>query len=95
MHIEDGEEPPEVCIAPPLSPALTRYVEAFHYLSSDRPVGMDVGAIPTSAILAFAREIDGVAGRRELLLYLRMVRAIDDEFLRARRASAEKEREKR
>jgi len=86
MHVEDGEEPPSICVPPPVNPALSRYVTAFQHTSRDRPVGMSAGAIPSGAIIGYARDVDGVTDRAELRRYLRFVAAIDDEWLSARRA---------
>ncbi|WP_184047661.1 phage tail assembly chaperone [Roseospira visakhapatnamensis] len=83
MHIEDGEDPPPICIPPPVSPALARYVVCFRLVTRDRPVGMAPGPIPTSAIITYARDVDGVTDRAELRRYLRFVGTIDEEYLRA------------
>jgi hypothetical protein len=88
MHIEGGEEPPEICRAPPYSPALERYVTAFRHLTRDRASGMGIGPIPTSAIIVYAKEVDGETEALELRSYLRFVGAIDDEYVKACRAKA-------
>lgn len=44
------------------------------------------GPIPTAAILAYARHVDGVTDRRALRRYIRMVRAIDRAALDQHRA---------
>lgn len=84
MHLEDGEDPPAICIPPPLNPALTAYVGAWNLLRGDRQAGMTgPGPMPTTAIIAYARDVEGVTDRRSLKRFLRFVRAIDGEYLTA------------
>lgn len=90
MHVEDGEEPPEICCPPDVSPALRRYITCFNLVSRDRTIGMTAGPIPTGAILTYAREVDGVTDRADLRRYLRFVGAIDDEYLRAGQTKPER-----
>jgi hypothetical protein len=84
--MRDGETPPAHCRPPPLNPLAGRYIAAFDALTDDRPVGETAGPIPTAAILAYARHVDGVTGRRALRRYIRMVRAIDRAALDRHRA---------
>lgn len=93
--MEDGEEPPETCTEPPLNPALQAYVEAFHDLSGDRPVGMGVGYIPTAAILDYAGRIAGLTDAEELRFFLRAVRVIDHHWVKARSDDTEQRRKRK
>lgn len=92
-HLEDGEEPPEICCAPEVSPGLSPYIAAFTDLQGDRPVGLAPGPIPTTAILAYAKEVEEVTNPEDLRFFLRAVRAIDGAWLTAD-AQGRKAREK-
>ena len=46
-------------------------------------MGMGVGAIPITAMLAYAKDIDGDTDPQDLRRFVRFVRAIDDEYLKA------------
>lgn len=49
-------------------------------------MGVAVGAIPMTAMLAYAKDIDGDTDPQDLRRFARFVRAIDDEYLRAEAA---------
>lgn len=84
MHMEDGEDPPAICVPPPLNPALERYTRAWDLLSSDRHVGPSgAGPIPTTAIISYARHVERVTDRLGLQRFIRFVRVIDREYLAA------------
>ncbi|MGR0183216.1 phage tail assembly chaperone [Azospirillum aestuarii] len=82
--MEDDEEfPPVLLDAPDLNPGLRRFWRAFSDLSGDRPVGVGTGLIPMTAMLAYAKDIDGDTDPQDLRRFVRFVRAVDDEFLKA------------
>ena len=47
---------------------------------------MGLGPIPMTAMLAYAKDIDGETGPQDLRRFVRFVRAIDDEYLTAEAA---------
>ncbi|TWA73936.1 hypothetical protein FBZ83_1263 [Azospirillum brasilense] len=51
---------------------------------------MAVGAIPMTAMLAYAKDIDGDTDPQNLRRFVRFVRAIDDEFLKAEASKGSK-----
>jgi hypothetical protein len=55
----------------------------FALMSSDRPVGLTAGAIPSHAILSYLKEVEEVVDPAELRFSLRLLRVIDDEYLKA------------
>jgi len=57
------------------SPHLLFEWQAFAELRTDRPVGLDIGAIPWAAINAFALRYDFVA--EEFERFARLIRALD------------------
>jgi hypothetical protein len=60
----------------------------FKALEGDHPVGFALGFIPASAITDWMLNVEGERDRVELARAVRMVRAIDAEFLAAERARA-------
>ncbi len=65
---------------PDLLPGADGLLTAFWALSSDRPVGMSAGAIPFTAIDAYARRM-GVDDPDEFALLLAAIRAMDGVWL--------------
>ena len=66
---------------PTLDPALSFFWEAFVSLSPSRAMGMSVGAIPLSEIIAFCH-MAAVDGPHERGVLARMVGAMDRAFLK-------------
>lgn len=80
--MEEQPEPPKVLLnKPDLYDDLIPIWESFWFLHPARPAGMDVGAIPLTEIIAYWREVVGVASRSELTEKVRLVRAMDKAFL--------------
>ena len=55
-------------------------------------MGMGIGPIPMTAMLAYAKDIDGETDPQDLRRFVRFVRAVDDEFLKAEASKGNKER---
>jgi hypothetical protein len=87
--IEDGREPPPVFYQQPDIPAWNVfYWEAFGDLSTERQIGMGIGPIPRSSILAYAAEHDLLGDAAEH--FLSIIRQIDNEYLRLANSSTSK-----
>lgn len=78
--LEEGRDPPPVFFEQPEIPLWQQfYWVAFHELSTERQLGMGLGPIPSSSILAYAREYE--LDRDETSNLVSLVRSLDTEFL--------------
>lgn len=85
--IEAGREPhPAYYQQPEIPPWHSFYWEAFHALSTERQIGMGVGPIPRSYIIAYAAEQDLLGDAAEH--FLDIIRRIDVEYLRSTNSSS-------
>lgn len=82
---EQPEAPNPLKSRPELYDDLVPVWEAFWFLHSSRPVGMDVGAISLTEIIAYWRELHGVSGRSDLVEKVHLIRAMDMKFLELNR----------
>lgn len=81
--MEEQPEPPGPLLnKPDLYEDLIPVWESFWFLHLSRPVGMEVGAIPLSEIIAYWRDIVGVGSRLELAEKVNLVRIMDETFLK-------------
>lgn len=64
---------------PALRADLVIYWEAFQTLSASRQIGLGIGAIPITEIVAYSTEL-GLEGEERADM-LRFVRALDDEYI--------------
>lgn len=71
---------------------LVPYWEAWSLLSADRPLSLaGVAFIPVQAILDFAIRVEGVTGAEDLKDFIRLVRTVDQEFIRIKNELAQKD----
>ena len=59
--------------------------ECFQFLSPARPIGMELGAIPLSEIVAYWKDVVGVLSQDDLKEKVSLVRAVDEEYLKIMR----------
>ena len=52
-------------------------------MEDDRPIGPALGPIPSTAIVAWLKEVEGERDPAAIARIVRLVRAIDNEFLAA------------
>ncbi|WP_185982979.1 phage tail assembly chaperone [Aureimonas mangrovi] len=87
MLAEEGDEPQALLDRPSVEPHLLPFWEAFHELSTDRPIGMaGAGPIPFTSIDRYASRF-GFDDANEFDRLLRMIRAMDQEYLSNKRPS--------
>lgn len=80
--------PAKIANAPELLPGLEIYMAAFHDLESERIQGIDLGPIPRSAIVSYARELD--MGEEDFEDLYHHVRSLDIFFLKWQAKKANK-----
>ena len=79
--MEDQPEPPKpLRNRPEIYEDLQSVWECFWFLHPARPVGMDVGAILLTEIIAYWTMV-GVGSREELMQRVALVRAMDNVYL--------------
>ncbi len=74
--------PKKIAEAPELDFGLQFYLHAFYELESERPVGIDIGPIPRSAVKDYALELEMDADEFDDLYF--HIRALDVTFLKHR-----------
>lgn len=85
--IEAGREPhPAFYQQPEILPWNSFYWEAFHELSTERQIGMGLGPIPRSCIMAYAAEQDLLGDAAEH--FLDIIRRVDVEYLQSANSSS-------
>tara|TARA_R110000751_G_scaffold10671_3_gene38653 strand:- start:2446 stop:2706 length:261 start_codon:yes stop_codon:yes gene_type:complete len=82
---EQPEAPNPLRNRPELYDDLAPVWEAFWFLNSSRPIGMEAGAIPLSEIIAYWRELHGLTARSDLVERVHLIRAMDTKFLELNR----------
>jgi hypothetical protein len=80
--MEDQEDNPKVPPKPEIYDDLLPIWNCFWFLSPARPQGMDIGAIPLSEIVTYWKTIGGVTSLTDLNERTRLVRVLDEAFLR-------------
>lgn len=78
---ENGYQVPDEDLPPDVLPECEFVFSAFWELSTDRPVGMGIGAIPWSSINSFAVR-HGIEQIDDFEQFSFLIRAIDAEYLK-------------
>ena len=73
----------QVLLPPDIMPGGELFHQAFWELHTDRPIGMQVGSIPFTAILTYAQWSD-ITEAGEFDLFLACIRAMDRAYLEVR-----------
>ena len=88
--MEEQEDNPNLPPRPEIYDDLIPVWECFWFLSPARPQGMDLGAIPLSEIVTYWKDIFGVILTADFIEKTRLVRVLDEEYLRLSRERAKK-----
>jgi hypothetical protein len=81
--MEEQPEPPKpLAERPELYLDLHPVWECFWFLHPSRPMGMEAGAIPLTEIIAYWRDAYGILDQADLAEKIRLVRCLDNVFLR-------------